>query len=134
VYTATTQREHRHIRRENFVTARAEIFIEINTTRHGQDFPVSQRHQVNPEILSFTITDIDKIKALAFEPVYYPSFEYVGFLPEYYASSWVSQGKLKALLEDEIYLESEVTIATHKAPQNPLMTSKLLKIARETIC
>lgn len=61
------------------------------------------------------------------------SGEYIGFLPHYYASYWVNSGQLKPLLENDIYIDSEISIATHKNPQNQSMTGKLLEVVRDTI-
>jgi len=61
------------------------------------------------------------------------SGKYIGFLPHYYANNWVDSGQLKPLLETEIYIDSEISIVTHKNPQNQSMTAKLLEVVRETM-
>ena len=52
--------------------------------------------------------------------------KYVGFLPQYYAQQWCDQGLMKPLLADEIYIDSVVSAAVHKQPQNETMTRGLL--------
>jgi DNA-binding transcriptional LysR family regulator len=59
------------------------------------------------------------------------SGKYIGFLPQYYAQLWIEQGLLMALHAQEIYIDSEVSIATHNTPQNVQMTSRLLEVIEQ---
>ncbi|MCP4767884.1 MAG: LysR family transcriptional regulator [Gammaproteobacteria bacterium] len=52
--------------------------------------------------------------------------KYIGLLPQYYALQWSEQGLIKPLLAAEIFIESEVSAAIHKKPQNEAMTQGLL--------
>jgi DNA-binding transcriptional LysR family regulator len=58
---------------------------------------------------------------------------YIGFLPQYYAQQWCDQGMLKALLEDDVFIDSEVSAVIHKNPQNQAMTHGLLASLIDTI-
>lgn len=59
------------------------------------------------------------------------SGKYIGFLPQYYAQLWVDQGLMMSLHAQEIYIDSEISIATHKTPQNEQMTSRLLEVIEQ---
>ena len=56
------------------------------------------------------------------------SGQYIGFLPQYYAHQWVKQNLIKALLADQIHINSEVSLVTHKNPTNLVMTKTLLDL------
>ena len=58
---------------------------------------------------------------------------YIGFLPPYYAQQWCDQGMLKSLLEDKVFIDSEVSAVIHKIPQNQAMTHVLLASLIDTI-
>lgn len=59
--------------------------------------------------------------------------KYIGFLPQYYAQQWCDQGMLKPLLEDEVFIDSEVSAVIHKKPQNQAMGHGLLASLIDTI-
>ena len=59
--------------------------------------------------------------------------KYIGLLPQYYALQWSEQGLIKPLLAAEIYIESEVSAAIHKKPQNEAMTQGLLAKVLDSI-
>ena len=42
---------------------------------------------------------------------------YIGFLPEHYAEYWVSKGRMKALLPQQYYFESEINLTTKRGAQ-----------------
>ena len=50
----------------------------------------------------------------------------IGFLPHYYARQWCTQGQLKPLLEQELYIDSEVAAIAHKNQQEEIFTRGLL--------
>ena len=52
--------------------------------------------------------------------------KYIGFLPSYYARQWCDQGLLKPLLEDDVYVESEVSAIVHQQQQAEIFTRGLL--------
>lgn len=56
------------------------------------------------------------------------SGKYIGFLPRYYANLWSEKGRMKAIKESQIYIDSEISIATHNNPQSDLATNKLQKL------
>ena len=59
--------------------------------------------------------------------------KYIGLLPQYYALQWSDQGLIKSLLADEVFIESEVSAAIHKKPQNEAMTQGLLAKVLDSI-
>ena len=59
--------------------------------------------------------------------------KYIGLLPQYYALQWSEQGLIKPLLADEIFIQSEVSAAIHKKPQNEAMTQGLLAKVLDSI-
>ena len=59
--------------------------------------------------------------------------KYIGLLPQYYALQWSEQGLIKPLLAAEIFIESEVSAAIHKKPQNEAMTQGLLAKVLDSI-
>lgn len=59
--------------------------------------------------------------------------KYIGFLPQYYAQQWCDQGMLKSLLEDEVFIDSEIFAVIHKNPQNQAMPQGLLASLIDTI-
>jgi DNA-binding transcriptional LysR family regulator len=59
--------------------------------------------------------------------------KYIGFLPQYYAQQWCDQGMLKSLLEDEVFIDSEIYAVIHKNPQNQAMPHGLLASLIDTI-
>lgn len=59
--------------------------------------------------------------------------KYIGFLPQYYAQQWCDRGLLKSLLSGKVFIDSEVSAAIHKNPQNEVMTQGLLTSILETI-
>ncbi|MCP4334341.1 MAG: LysR family transcriptional regulator [Gammaproteobacteria bacterium] len=59
--------------------------------------------------------------------------KYIGLLPQYYALQWSEQGLIKPLLAAEIFIESEVSAAIHKKPQNEAMTEGLLAKVLDSI-
>ena len=58
---------------------------------------------------------------------------YIGFLPQYYAQLWVDRGLLKPLMASEIYIDSVISMVTHKSPQNTLMNQRLQETAAAII-
>lgn len=58
--------------------------------------------------------------------------KYIGFLPQYYAQQWCDQGALKPLLENDVFIDSEVAAVIHKSPQNQHMTHGFLASLIET--
>ncbi len=59
--------------------------------------------------------------------------KYIGLLPQYYALQWSEQGLIKPLLAAEFFIESEVSAAIHKKPQNEAMTQGLLAKVLDSI-
>ena len=50
------------------------------------------------------------------------SGNYIGFLPRYYAQHWVNQNQIKAILENQLFIETEISVLTHKTPENAAIT------------
>ena len=59
--------------------------------------------------------------------------KYIGFLPHYYAQQWCDQDLLKPLLEEEVFIDSEVSAVIHKKPQNLAMAQGLLSSLTDMI-
>jgi len=56
------------------------------------------------------------------------SGKYIGFLPRYYAKLWCNQDLMRPVNENQIFIDSEICVASHQNPQNNLATSKLLSL------
>ena len=52
--------------------------------------------------------------------------KYIGFLPHYYAQQWCDQALLRPLLEEQVYIDSEVSAIMHKNQQDEIFTRGLL--------
>lgn len=56
------------------------------------------------------------------------SGRYIGFLPQYYARMWCDKNRMKPINAEHLYVESEVSIATLKTPEDSPSVNKMQRL------
>ncbi|GAA0355391.1 LysR family transcriptional regulator [Bowmanella denitrificans] len=97
-----------------------------NIGKHSAVLPIYAQHMNQPQLfdhLQVTATSNDR-EGVAFLVL---THEYIGFLPEHYASRWVEKGEMRALLPETLNYQTDFFVATRQAQRNKRVLDVFLK-------